>query len=321
METSETLRILQLLADGIDPATGEVYPAAGPYQRADVVRALHAAIRALETGVRDKPPTDRPGRMTADVCERGPNTLDAARSRYPAPEFHPLLITEVTRMLQDHYCIAAYDLHGRKMARPLRPKGENWLFDEFQPAYRPGQVVNVSGWSARPEGTPPHNLDDMILKRGMDELEVWSGEELFSAMLPSAYETIAQLLDRRPLENRYVIEGTECRSLGGVRTTRKRVQFRAASNSRLRLHFEDADGELYILPVTCDGLRTRFDPDGSGLGVRGANDWLDTMPPGEPLVLRIGLTRGYAGNDGEFNPRRCYVQINGILSAHPLPTI
>ena len=41
--------ILEALADGIDPETGEVFPAESPYQRADVVRALYVAIRALDS--------------------------------------------------------------------------------------------------------------------------------------------------------------------------------------------------------------------------------------------------------------------------------
>ena len=101
---------------------------------------------------------------------------------------------------------------------------------------------------------------------------------------------------------------------------RRRIRFRANSyNRRLRLHFEDADDQLYILPVTCDRLRSLFDPDGGALGVSAANDWLKSLPAEEPILLRVGLTRGYAGGDGSFDPKRCYVQINGILSAHPLP--
>ena len=48
MQTSEALKILQALSDGADPDTGEAFPADSPYQRPQVVRALMAAIRALE---------------------------------------------------------------------------------------------------------------------------------------------------------------------------------------------------------------------------------------------------------------------------------
>jgi len=48
MTPGEALRIVQSLADGRCPVTGRQLPAESPYQQADVVRALHVAIRALE---------------------------------------------------------------------------------------------------------------------------------------------------------------------------------------------------------------------------------------------------------------------------------
>lgn len=48
MQTSEALKILQALADGVNPDTGEVFPAESPYQHPQVVRALMTAIRLLE---------------------------------------------------------------------------------------------------------------------------------------------------------------------------------------------------------------------------------------------------------------------------------
>lgn len=49
MERKKTLEILKALADGVDPATGERFPAASAYQHPDTVRALYCAIRLLET--------------------------------------------------------------------------------------------------------------------------------------------------------------------------------------------------------------------------------------------------------------------------------
>jgi len=39
---------MRCLAEGIDPITGEVFPADSPYQQADIIRALYAAVEALE---------------------------------------------------------------------------------------------------------------------------------------------------------------------------------------------------------------------------------------------------------------------------------
>jgi hypothetical protein len=50
MEKEQTLRILNALANGVHPATGERFAADGPYQHPDTVRALFVAMRAVEGG-------------------------------------------------------------------------------------------------------------------------------------------------------------------------------------------------------------------------------------------------------------------------------
>jgi hypothetical protein len=50
MEKEQTLRILNALANGVHPATGEKFAADGPYQHPDTVRALFDAMRAVEGG-------------------------------------------------------------------------------------------------------------------------------------------------------------------------------------------------------------------------------------------------------------------------------
>ena len=59
MERNETLRILNALASGADPATGEQFAADSPYQHPDTVRALFAAIKAVEGGT-TRPAAERP---------------------------------------------------------------------------------------------------------------------------------------------------------------------------------------------------------------------------------------------------------------------
>ena len=48
MEKADALKILQQLADGIDPQTGQPFRANSPYQHPDTVRALFVAVRALD---------------------------------------------------------------------------------------------------------------------------------------------------------------------------------------------------------------------------------------------------------------------------------
>jgi len=48
MEQASALKIIQQLANGVDPHSGEVFRADSPYQHPDTVRALFTAVRALE---------------------------------------------------------------------------------------------------------------------------------------------------------------------------------------------------------------------------------------------------------------------------------
>lgn len=48
MEKSEALGVLQALADGIDPNTGENFPDNSPYQHPRIIRALFVANCAIE---------------------------------------------------------------------------------------------------------------------------------------------------------------------------------------------------------------------------------------------------------------------------------
>ena len=57
MEKADALKILQQLADGIDPQTGQPFRADSPYQHPDTVRALFAALRALDVQPAAKPRT------------------------------------------------------------------------------------------------------------------------------------------------------------------------------------------------------------------------------------------------------------------------
>ena len=50
MEKAQAVEIIQSLADGVHPLTGELFPPDSPYQNPHVVRALFAALSALKTG-------------------------------------------------------------------------------------------------------------------------------------------------------------------------------------------------------------------------------------------------------------------------------
>ena len=66
MDDQHALRILNALANGTDPNTGEIYPPESPYQSPDVIRALFVATRAIdERGARNVSPQNSASRAGA----------------------------------------------------------------------------------------------------------------------------------------------------------------------------------------------------------------------------------------------------------------
>ena len=94
MERSNALRIVNSLANGVNPATGEVFAADSPYQHPDTVRALFEAARALEVPENrtNRSSGDMPGntfvRWTPEEEERLATGFDAGRSSDELAKLH-----------------------------------------------------------------------------------------------------------------------------------------------------------------------------------------------------------------------------------------
>jgi hypothetical protein len=88
MEKEQTLRILNALANGVHPATGEKFAADSPYQHPDTVRALFEAMRAVDAGgpapaAERKPALPQSGsgsRWTREEEQRLASAFDAGKS-------------------------------------------------------------------------------------------------------------------------------------------------------------------------------------------------------------------------------------------------
>jgi hypothetical protein len=84
MDPTRARIILQYLADGIDPVTGAPFPSDSPYQQADTVRALHAALTALDRATACRPSAlDRPPSTPRPV---DPTRPQAGRPWTPAED-------------------------------------------------------------------------------------------------------------------------------------------------------------------------------------------------------------------------------------------
>ena len=87
MEPTRARAILKSLADGNDPATGTPFPPDSPYQQADTVRALHAALEALDDPPARKRPAnpDRPQLGLKWTPEEEQRLRDAFAAKSPIP--------------------------------------------------------------------------------------------------------------------------------------------------------------------------------------------------------------------------------------------
>lgn len=237
-------------------------------------------------------------------------SLDQIKRRYPAQTHRLVLISEVTRMTKGYYCVAGWDVHSNRMVRLLQANGENWLYD---PVFIVGNLVSYK-LSGKRNTAFPHATEDSILTAPPTLIEYFDESEMYSLLLGTTFESVAKIFGRALFDEKYIIDGTNCRSLGGLRIERSRIHFVEDSYRKLRLRLHDNDDVNYCLPVTDAGLLRMFSEDTEPhFGVAEANEWLDVNPPEAQIILRVGLARGWSGKEGTWSPRRCYAQLNGII--------
>jgi hypothetical protein len=111
VDETRTVAILSALANGVNPLTGEIFGADSPYQHADVVRALFAALErfkwaeSAQSNPRDKP-----------EVKPGQKPTQKARADAPSNVGKPWTEEEDRRLL------AEFD-RGRKPAELAREFG------------------------------------------------------------------------------------------------------------------------------------------------------------------------------------------------------
>jgi hypothetical protein len=98
MDREQALKILNALANGVHPATGEVFAADSAYQHPETVRALFEAVRAMEgsrpvpAGTAERKSADVPAntfvRWTPDEEERLAAGFDAGRTSAELAKLH-----------------------------------------------------------------------------------------------------------------------------------------------------------------------------------------------------------------------------------------
>jgi hypothetical protein len=140
-----------------------------------------------------------------------------------------LLITEVTEIHRGVYCVAAWDVGGRRMVRPLLD-GINWTreqIDEY--CVVPGARIAVLPNRIRPRGHYPHHTEDLPVDPAPVELLADAPTDWSASDAPPAAATLSaafggQLRHTHAWHGHrrgaFVPAGTPVNSLHGVRLSR-----------------------------------------------------------------------------------------------------
>ena len=111
MDENKACGIVSALADGVNPITGEVFPADSPYQSPDIVRALYVAVRALQNRPRPRSRDSLPGNAGKPWSEEEDRNLLAEfdRGRTPAElaQTHARTVAGIQARLEKHGRLAA----------------------------------------------------------------------------------------------------------------------------------------------------------------------------------------------------------------------
>ncbi len=131
--------------------------------------------------------------------------------------------------------------------------------------------------------------------------------ELYRLCEGTADRDLANLFSGHLAEEKYVVAKTPCRSLGCLLVPRHQLRAEV-SFDKPKLRYTDNWRQRHYLPVTelttsaCDTVEA---------GIVNLQGRIDSAAGA--IALRLGLARAWSGTNGEYDPPRCYLQLNGII--------
>ena len=217
-----------------------------------------------------------------------------------------VLITEITRMNAGLVCVAGIDLQSGRMVRPLQPDGSNWEEAKWvrNDSIHVGSIVAVRPAVAGPAHYP-HATEDFRCAN-LVKVGAATDRQLYRACITTADPDIDTLFANQVIDAKYVIDGTRCRSLGCVMVDADDLRL-SEYRDKVQVSWQDPPKVWHNLSVTEVAIRT----PGADVGLRLLRARL--LHVTGDVALRVGLARGWDGNDAKYNPKRCYLQLNGLI--------
>ena len=218
-----------------------------------------------------------------------------------------LIITDVTEMHGNNFCVAGWGPQARRMVRPL-PNGRNWTAWLLrQHNIIPGATIDVVPTGRPHQSAFPHRTEDTVVDPARIRHVNAGPIDWFGANAPPAHNTVSAAFNNRIAHNSlwnnvtqgvHVPVGTPVGSLAAVELPRKAVRLVVQFN-KLRVILDDG-GARYNLPVSSWALKTAW-RNGGLIAAKQA------LPRTPRFHIRLGLARAF-GNQ----PVKCYLMVNGI---------
>jgi hypothetical protein len=217
-----------------------------------------------------------------------------------------ILITDVTEMRGENYCVAGWDAENRRMIRPL-PDGGHWsraLITKY--GIRPGTLLKANAQGVA-SGALPHAAEDTPVDPSSISTNQttpnWTGPDA-PEVSPSIAEAFGNCLCWNKIfrgvhQGVYVPKGTDCSSLAAVKIERNDVWFVEPFGKLLAIVRDGT--RSYQLSVSSHIYKAAWREGGIAKAA-------SLIPNRTKLHVRVGLARDFEGQ-----PHRCYLMVNGIL--------
>lgn len=216
-----------------------------------------------------------------------------------------MLVTEVTRMKHGMVCVAGLDVHTGTMIRPLQPGGVNWPQADWvdKDFMRVGNVLVLEP-AAPTASDKPHATEDFAVAT-VTRVATATPDQLFDACVATADVALSDIFGDSLIDDKYVEEFADCRSLGCLVVDTDDVAV-SSNFDKVSLVYDDATGRRHYIKVTELAFAAQDEAAADALRERIAGH--------DQVALRLGLARAWQGPNGEYDPRRCFLQLNGVIA-------
>lgn len=212
-----------------------------------------------------------------------------------------ILVTEVTRMSGTTICVAGIRLDDGRCVRPLQWNGNNWTESKAPSLFQVGALIDGTIRPAQEPGALPHRRENLRLSADPTRVGTATPRETYDTALALAQTTVQAGLGVVPVNDAYVIEGTDCSSLFGLRVRASNVAIHRVPRNNGRIQTRCTVSAEFDFPVTSLDLS-----DVAQVAHLSQNI---TALGNVEIVLRCGLARRM----DKFTPARCYIQVNGFI--------